>query len=481
VAVSISTIWEARAATGNDNNGGGFVAGSGGTDRSQQNSAQVVIDNSAITTSITTNVITFTAGYTPTSADVGNLVQMLTGTNVTAGWYNITAQTATTWTVNGNIVTSGTTTNATGNMGGALATLAKLAGAMLASNEAFVTGAFTSTATTTFAQAATPTGAVPYTRIIGYGASRRDGTHATLTLSTNTGLTGINLTGNGIEIEGIDVNCSSLGTSVGINTGTGTYNLIHHCKVSNFTTAGIYLQNASATVCDCEITGGTAAATAALDLTATGTWAWRNYIHDNACPGILTMSSCLVAFNVVANNTGATTDGVSVSFNCAVLNNTIHGSGRHGIVCTSAAIINNHWKNNLLSSNGGFGWVSSTGGSAGPAAFEYDGNGFYNNTSGTRSLGDSTAGLFGVNPYVNVHDVILTASPYVGPTTGGTANFGLNNAAGGGAAARGAGSPGAVPGLTATVGALDLGASQHQDAWGPSHTLVVRGDRYPAY
>src|SRR5262249_6536029 len=93
-----------------------------GTDRSQQTNVQVNIDNSTITTSITATVITFT-GYTPTAADVGNTVRMLTGTNVTAGTYEITAWTGSTWTVTGaaNLPTSGTTTNATGKMGGCLA------------------------------------------------------------------------------------------------------------------------------------------------------------------------------------------------------------------------------------------------------------------------------------------------------------------------------------------------------------------------
>src|SRR5436189_2326442 len=133
MALSNSIVWETRASGASDSNGGGFKAGAAGTDRSMQNAAHVAIDNATITTSITTNVITFTgATYTPTSADVGNVVQMLTGTNVTAGFYEITAQGATTWTVDRNVVTSGTTVNATGNMGGALATLGKLSGILTA-------------------------------------------------------------------------------------------------------------------------------------------------------------------------------------------------------------------------------------------------------------------------------------------------------------------------------------------------------------
>jgi hypothetical protein len=91
-----------------------------GTDRTLSTSPFVAIDNSAVTTSITTNVITFTGGYIPTGADVGNVVHMLTGTNVTAGFKEIVGVTSTTWIMDSNVVSSGTTTNATGNMGGAI-------------------------------------------------------------------------------------------------------------------------------------------------------------------------------------------------------------------------------------------------------------------------------------------------------------------------------------------------------------------------
>src|SRR5215831_20343572 len=98
MALAATGYWEIRSSLGNDNNGGGFNYNVGGTDRSQQNNVQVAIDNATITTSITTNVITFTAGYTATAADVGNYVQMLTGTNVTAGFYEITSFTSNSWT-----------------------------------------------------------------------------------------------------------------------------------------------------------------------------------------------------------------------------------------------------------------------------------------------------------------------------------------------------------------------------------------------
>lgn len=136
-----------------------------GVDRTLSTSPTVAIDNAAITTSITTSVITFTGGYTPTGADVGNCVKMLTGTNVTVQWCEITAITSTTWTVDKNVVTSGTTTNATGNMGGAVDHPGTIGGIAATGNTLFIKysataytfgsgGSNTSGGTVTFSQSA---------------------------------------------------------------------------------------------------------------------------------------------------------------------------------------------------------------------------------------------------------------------------------------------------------------------------------------
>jgi hypothetical protein len=466
-ALSVGDVWEVRAATGNDNNGGAFKIGATGTDRSQQNAAQVVIDNAVITTSITANVITFT-GYVPTAADVGNVVHMLTGTNVTAGFYEITAQSATTWTVTGGVAlpTSGTTTNATGNMGGALATLGTLSGAMVGSNRAYVTGSFTSTTTTTFAQnVSTPTTATPYTRLIGYGAARGDAGTATLTLSTNTGLTGIAITASGFSIEQIVIDCATLGTSTGISLAAASQQpRVRNCKISNFTVNGILTSSSNYQLIeDNEITGGTAAATAAISMGAGIGAIMRCYIHDNTCSGII-LGTCQGGFfyNIIANNLGATSDGVSCTHGQQIENNTIHGNGRDGIHNTGSNNFGGMWRDNLLTSNGvsaaGYG-LNNSGGSL-PAEPEFDGNAYWNNATGARNNADNVTGVYAYLPYTNSRDQILTANPYVGPTSGGSANFSLNNVPGGGRSCRGAGTPGAFPGLTATVGFEDLGAVQ---------------------
>lgn len=465
-ALSAATVWECRASGASDNNGGGFVAGSGGTDRSQQNSAQVVIDNATITTSITTSVITFTGStYTVLAGDVGNIVQMLTGTNVTAGFYQITSVSAGlngTWTMDRNVVTSGTTTNATGDMGGALLTLGKLSGAMVGSNKAYCTGAFTSTATITFAQSvATPNGTTPYTRLIGYNSARGDLGMATLALSTNTGLTGIAITGASFSLENVAVDCGSLGTSTAISASAAAAQArIQNCKAANFTTGGIVTSTASYQLIeDCEATGGTSAATAALAIGAgTGT-VIRNFIHDNACPGIAaTTLTGTFRHNIIANNSGASSDGIQCTHGQDIEFNTIHNNGRDGIHNTGSNNFGSTWRNNILSNNGGFGINGAT--AAVPAQSEFDGNAYFSNTSGSRNNMDLTTGIFGVNPYTNVRDVILTGSPYVGPTTGASANFALNDNSGAGRSCRRAGIPSAWPGNTGTTAYPDMGAVQ---------------------
>lgn len=99
-----------------------------GVNRSFQDSPQVAIDNATITATTpgaNSNVLTF-GGYVPTADDVGNLVQILSGTNVTPGFYEVTAWTATTWTLTGNqnlTTAAGAGSAIKGNMGGWLLTL----------------------------------------------------------------------------------------------------------------------------------------------------------------------------------------------------------------------------------------------------------------------------------------------------------------------------------------------------------------------
>jgi hypothetical protein len=467
MALSASTVWETRASGASDNNGGGFVAGSGGTDRSQQNGAQVAVGGGVVTSSITTTVVTFTGGtYTVLAGDVGNTVQFISGTNVTAGFYQITTVSAGlngTWTLDRTPLTSGTTTNAVANMGGALATLGKVAPVAVASNKIYCTGAFTTTASIAFAQSSTPSAATTWAmRVIGYGAARNDSGHATLTLTANTGITVVNLSGIGIWVENLDVDCGSFATSTAFSVGN--HCAVRNCKAANFATKGISLLNATTACTDCEVTGGLTGALGIDVAAAVSDSVTRCYVHDNACPGINLANNTGCAFNLVTNNTGASSDGIRFTgTGNQILNNTCHGNAGDGIKGSGANMLGNLVKNNLVTNNGGFG-ITMTSGSW-PSDFAYDGNAYGGgasaNTSGTRNHMNSDAtGAGQVNPYLNPKDVTLSASPYVGPTSGGTANFALNNTAGGGADCRAVGAPSAFPGLATTTSYVDMGAVQ---------------------
>jgi len=88
-AMPAGLIYEFRTtATANMVNGGGYSTG--GTDYSQQNSAQWYATDLACTAASTT-VTSATGGFT--SAAVGNVIHITAGTNFTVGWYHIQSYT----------------------------------------------------------------------------------------------------------------------------------------------------------------------------------------------------------------------------------------------------------------------------------------------------------------------------------------------------------------------------------------------------
>jgi hypothetical protein len=470
---STSLIWEVRS-TASDNNGGAFKAGAAGTDRSQQDAAQVAINNSTITCTTpaaNSNTLTFTSGYTPSAADVGNVVQILTGTNINAGFYEITAQTATTWTLAGaaNLTTAGGAGSAiTGNMGGALATIGKLAGAMLASNKAFVkaTATYTTTATITFAQSAgDPTTGVTPTRVEGYTTTRGDGGRATLQLQTNTNLTGLNGTGTGIWFSNFIVDCNSLSGSTGIAISFSS--LVSNCKVINFQSRGFNGTGGFSAFYDCEASGGSGFASGGFSNAGSPMVYVRCWSHNNAAGPGFNLVRCTAFYCLATNNAAegfliASGDGTGpILVNCLS-----HGNGSHGI-----NIANNQYRTIailgcLLTSNTGYGLVFAA--AAGDAAsVMMDGNAYWNNTSGTRqNIDDGTVTTTypqnAVAPYTSSRDVSLTGNPY---TNAATNDFTLNNTAGAGAAARAHGPFNSFTGAGLSVAGFgDMGPLQHQEA-----------------
>lgn len=176
--VSTNTVWEFRTtATANMVNGGGFVTGASGVDYSQQDAAQYAL--TGIATSGAGNVFLTAAA----AADmVGNIAHVVSGTNFTAGWYEITSVSvgvSVTCGTNGagGSLSSGVGANGVINIGGAL----DLAGALqdsffeqinLGNTVWFKSGTYTLAASistaSTLSTAATPS------IIKGYEATRGD-------------------------------------------------------------------------------------------------------------------------------------------------------------------------------------------------------------------------------------------------------------------------------------------------------------------
>lgn len=124
MAISANTLIEVRAGGSDTANGGAFVTGASGTDRSLQDAAHATLSTSSVVNSTTTKIDVDSGDYTVIAADVGNFLQ-ITGGTATAGFYEITAvdtvASPKTWTLDRSVGTAGQTV--IGGMGGALATL----------------------------------------------------------------------------------------------------------------------------------------------------------------------------------------------------------------------------------------------------------------------------------------------------------------------------------------------------------------------
>lgn len=469
-AISAHTVWEVRT-TGSDLNGGGFdlSVASPGTDYSQQDSPQVTFDGATITASNggTSSTITI-SGYTVLATDAGNTINISGGTNFTVGVYTIvlTSVSANTWTLD-RACTSGAGASMTGRMGGAFAGLAQLAGKMVGSNKAFIQSGTYAAAAVTFSPGnVTPSATIAPTTIEGYYQTRGDiypGTNASfrpVIQGTTTATTPLTFNNNGWRVRNLQVEKGGAAATIAVGIGIGgTQGEVSNCKVRHTTSQGILFSDSFSIGVFNEITDCTA---------GTGIWGCTNgtcvieynYVHDNSgmSSGIrLPNNGSRANFNVVVSNSGASADGISVGIDSSAKFNTVYGSGRDGIRLTSASTFATTVRGNLLVSNGGYGFNQAT--ASWPASWRWDGNAYYNNTSGTRNNVDNTTGINGIGAYTNTNDVILTGDPFTNAAGG---EFTLNNIAGAGAAARGSSGASGIPGLSYR-GYRDFGAIQHQD------------------
>ena len=447
-AIPAAAQWEVRT-TGSNANGGFFVTGSGGTDYSQQNGAQYT---AATATTSTTTLGVSSGSFT--AQMVGNGVQ-ISGGSCTAGFYEITVfNSAASVTIDRS---AGTGSGCTINVGGGLLTIATALAPLTAGNTVWIqSGTYTVTASLSFPAL--------QASIVGYHTSHGDnasGTRPLITTATNSVPLLVLTTGAAQPtLQNLTFSTTAGTASTGLSAAGAvtTPVVILNCLFTGFTT-GISFPSPNLPPAllayQLEVTGSTGTAAIEMDSSSIAyTMSCSScYIHDQVgvVYGIYSNSSstAIATFSITntifkANAFGAVAVKANnlVVENCSFFNSSTGGYSiwlsQVGTAFSAMTVINSvFWGTN--SAQGGI-IVNS----AGQPVYE-NWNAIFSSPGTPRS--NITAGP---------NDVSLTANPWVSAT-----NFQLNNAAGGGALARGKGYPGVFPGGT-TTGYLDMGAVQSQ-------------------
>lgn len=471
MALSSNLVWEVRPTAGSDNNGGGFGPGGGGTDWSQQNSPQY-----AITTATTAAANAIILSALAATDMVGNVCQIISGTNFITGFYKIISISAGVSFTLDRTCTSAAGASGVINIGGALATIAAAVAPAVSNNIIYIkaTGTYTVTTSLVLTGANSVTG-TPFS-FIGYTTTRGDNGQVTWTTATN-------------SIDLVQFNSSAYGylfQNIKFTNTAGTRADGLSAKSSN--AYGIQVDNCVFDGCQIGIDGNFASIFEFASLLVTNTEIKNSvshgvfnsgethihgcYIHANGGDGIRISNSAAtvnsgtltVENSIIKSNTGLGINNISTQIpnvvgyryaiikSCAIINNTSDGIafGTGGNSVTGLLL----W-NCIIDNNGGFGINFQTSQSAGFS--DVRNNAFKSNTSGNRSNF-----AFG-----SASDVTLTAECF---TNRGSADFSLNSTAGGGAACKGAGYPGVL--TIGGTGFVDIGPLQSSGG-GASTTIVV--------
>lgn len=433
---SNNTWWAIYPSTGDDNNGGAFISTGSGTDFSLQGSAQQVYTDLVAVTGTTISSV----ARAFSSVDVGNVINITSGTGWTTGRYQINSVVAGVATVDRTIATA-SSTGGHGNYGGAL---------KLYNTFQTITQALTITAANAKVKAeATITittrpdfQSITSLQVIGFTSTYGDNGKVSMTTSNGTD----NLTlfrGTGVCIfrnfafsdtsgtrhnalnfvNGFNYlivsNCTFDGHSIAINWNSLTIvkAIIRQVEIKNCTGAGISVQ-----ICN--------------DLFLDDCW-----IHGNAGNGLdilatasqmaITVNRC--AFYGNAINLKSVNDGAAAAGSLHLLNSVfVHATSdniKHVGTGTNNSVIT-YLQNCIIYDSGGFGInVAST---TQPVFNNLAGfNGYGSNTSGDRNNFPAQTG-----------DVALSADPFTSSSTG---DFSLNSNAGGGALLKAVGFPASFP------------------------------------
>lgn len=369
MALSANTVWEVRAA-GAFNNGGGFVTGASGTDFSQQDSAQYALTGA---TSAGADAIILHASAA--SNMVGNLAHVISGTNATAGFYEIiSVVVGVSITVDRNWGT-GAVASGVVNIGGATnlnsASITQMTAAAVAGNTVWIkAGNHTLGGALSFTNGS----ATARIKIQGYLSTRGDAPRGSNRPAISLGSNAIQPGNNNILMH-VDT------------TGTGSRNItggtavqLFNVKATNSGANRAILHVDNMTIIDCEAscTGGGAA----VEIQNGHFFMWGCYLHDSTTGAAVSNTSsqaaiqnCLFARNTTAINVSASMTGTG-----SFVQNTIYGTtgvSGTGISfasgCTGCFVVLNNIFKNLT--------TAITHGSASNVIGHSDWNNFHGNTT----------------------------------------------------------------------------------------------------
>jgi len=389
---------------------------------------------------------------------VGNIAQVISGTNFNVGFYQITSVSvgvSVTVSTNNSGASISTGVGASGviNIGGALLTLGKVTGAMLAQQTAYFTGTFT--ITTSITMTFLNTTGVP-TTFIGFGTTRGDTGRATWTSATNS-IDIVDFTAAGgflfqnliisstAGTPGDGLRALTTGNTSGVRVVNCVFTGLNIAILGDFTLAWSF---EALSIENTEIKNSVSHGVSNSGIT----WVFGSFIHDNGgaglrAPGGAVTGGFTITDSVVYNNTGGgyvdiSSVGPTTRYLVAIGSDFSTNTGAGVLIglATNGLLMNDVFDANTTYglSNGGAGASTNLG--------QWN-LAFFNNTTAARN--GVTAGF---------SDITLSANPY---TSIGT-NFALNSTAGGGAALKAAGFPGILN--AGGTGFVDVGALQSQAA-----------------
>ena len=436
MALSAGVVWEVRPSAGSNTAcSGGFdnTVSSPGTDYSQQNAAQF-----SGTAGTAVGTTTFSdSGHAFTSADVGNVIQITSGSGFTAGFYTILSETAGTATLDRS---PGTGTAAHWYLGGAIATIQELITGPIAvaQNTIYIKASGTITLTSGIDLSAA--GFPDQCSFIGYTSTRTDGGQVTITTTTNS-VTLFILASNNIVFQNISFTNTAGTSSYGLYSSSNSPQVITfiNCAFSGFTRA-IYVACYYLKLFNCSFTSCTDTLATiwfeGLGGASFSAFVYGCYIHGNSssagiylgaagtcstltCVSSVFQSNTYGIYNSVDGNPGSGGSIHIECINCAFVSNSSDGIRNYGGGTNYAQVVD--LINCIFYNNGGYGINQKV---LSVLCKGYA-NAYYNNTNGAR------------NDYPTfATDVTLTADPFTNDAGG---VFTLNTTAGGGAACKAAG------------------------------------------